>query len=1081
MDLSPLPTRPKQKTRKRRGSHNINLKLDEGFEIIEPTAEELAAEVAARRQASIDYDLMQQQEKKDRVYVYGELIDVEEDRENEFKAVHLTKNPIATIMTYCEKYINAFLNSAGGTIHFGIQDDGTIIGLPLNRKERDTLRLRIDAVVGGFLPQVDPYLVRTEFIKVEVPHKRKSKRTDPQEKDEEEINRLENIPAPHSQSILYVVEVRVLQGRAPVYFSSKSASSAYIRREGSVTKMSYSMIEERKRLGRPINTNQFLPYDQNSEVMPSSPLDFIGREKEISLIREFVAKTRSAILTVLLYGPPIVGKSALARRLVSEFSSTYPDRHVFIDLKSFYGKSKYQQAVDLKISVIRTYYPLMRALPKKISEIGGLYESCFTGKSCILTIENVGMAEQLQELVPTSGKRTLIFCTSRHDLDLDAMQFSPDSVLPVKIGALTKEDAVTLLRYVIKDYDGTRLTAEETDEVLSLCGYLPLAIRMVGSMIRRKINVPPSTIIERLKGDERMSLVPHSFVTSFSSYDPQIQQHLMTISVFPGSFDGAAATSVFKESYVTTQDNLGLLLDYGLLDFDVTKCRYQQNDLLRHFCFMKAQAYNGGETLRKWQKRFIKHYQMKMMIELEAIERQERKEEAEKQKEITGELEGTEQEKGKEKSGDEEKGKEKEGEELSGKEGEDEETGPLLETEEQLKHELKDSLLKPPCSCHDQDTEKKMAILAPVDVKEKDRTKLKSSCSTLICVLQRSNIDVLLESLRLFITERHNYEACLTYAETLKDSDLAWWFTHQMKRFTKSLNKYADTMEYQKWEELADPINKRAKEQKEQEKSSQQTAKKTENVLIVVNQDDQNNQHSSDIQVLAQQQDEDKQRQGKEGNNSEANRQEQQNVQQQKQTKELQQKVQELEQQIQQLKQVNLCLSNPEPVPMTAAEKFSLTNKILKLPQENLAKVIEIIHAHAPTTLPNEEIEIDIDSLDASTLRHLECFTDSVLTPPADQSGCADNNSNTNNNTNNTNTNNTNTNNTNTNNTNNTNNNNTNTNTNTNNTNTNTNNTNTNTDTNNNTDSNNNTNTNNNNEDTDSSEEIILWTGIPQN
>jgi len=46
-------------------------------------------------------------------------------------------------------YVNAFLNTDGGYIYFGIEDDGTIVGLPLNRKERDTLRLRVDGYISS--------------------------------------------------------------------------------------------------------------------------------------------------------------------------------------------------------------------------------------------------------------------------------------------------------------------------------------------------------------------------------------------------------------------------------------------------------------------------------------------------------------------------------------------------------------------------------------------------------------------------------------------------------------------------------------------------------------------------------------------------------------------------------------------------------------------------------------------------------------------------------------------------------------------------------------------------------------------
>jgi hypothetical protein len=41
------------------------------------------------------------------------------------------------------------LNSEGGTLYFGVDDDGTVLGVPLQRNERDHLRLRIDSFISS--------------------------------------------------------------------------------------------------------------------------------------------------------------------------------------------------------------------------------------------------------------------------------------------------------------------------------------------------------------------------------------------------------------------------------------------------------------------------------------------------------------------------------------------------------------------------------------------------------------------------------------------------------------------------------------------------------------------------------------------------------------------------------------------------------------------------------------------------------------------------------------------------------------------------------------------------------------------
>lgn len=45
-------------------------------------------------------------------------------------------------------------------------------------------------------------------------------------------------------------------------------------------------------------------------------------------------------VTILLYGSPVVGKSALARYLVHELSSVYNGAHYTINMKGMYSEKK---------------------------------------------------------------------------------------------------------------------------------------------------------------------------------------------------------------------------------------------------------------------------------------------------------------------------------------------------------------------------------------------------------------------------------------------------------------------------------------------------------------------------------------------------------------------------------------------------------------------------------------------------------------------------------------------------------------------------------------------------------------------
>lgn len=50
---------------------------------------------------------------------------------------------------------NAFLNTNGGTLYCGIEDDGTVSGLRLDRALKDRIRQEVDGVCYRFTPSVN--------------------------------------------------------------------------------------------------------------------------------------------------------------------------------------------------------------------------------------------------------------------------------------------------------------------------------------------------------------------------------------------------------------------------------------------------------------------------------------------------------------------------------------------------------------------------------------------------------------------------------------------------------------------------------------------------------------------------------------------------------------------------------------------------------------------------------------------------------------------------------------------------------------------------------------------------------------
>lgn len=142
-------------------------------------------------------------------YLLKEEVKKFEDRHTEFKAITGKNfNPNLAVEVIAP-YVSAFLNTQGGTLFYGIRDDGLVTGVSLNRKTRDQFNTTIDTALNNFTPHLSLEEYQIKFVSI---HGR----------DGQRINDL------------YVIEVKVNKGEMKeIYFTQKG--EAYIKRDGSIS------------------------------------------------------------------------------------------------------------------------------------------------------------------------------------------------------------------------------------------------------------------------------------------------------------------------------------------------------------------------------------------------------------------------------------------------------------------------------------------------------------------------------------------------------------------------------------------------------------------------------------------------------------------------------------------------------------------------------------------------------------------------------------------------------------------------------------------------------------------------------
>ncbi|OLF11721.1 hypothetical protein BLA60_12445 [Actinophytocola xinjiangensis] len=319
----------------------------------------------------------------------------------------------------------------------------------------------------------------------------------------------------------------------------------------------------------------FLPYDI---------MDFTGRTTEIDrLLSTTVPATGTAVLINALDGMAGTGKTALAVRVAHLLAGHYPDGKLFLDLQGHTpGQLPLSPAAALDLLLRCLGVPAER-VPEGVVPRVGRWRSELEGKRVLVVLDNAESAAQVRPLLPgTSGTRVLV--TSRRRLgDLEGASSLSLDVLP-------PDDAVNLFRRVA----GPRRTATEpaeVDEVVALCGHLPLAIRIAASRLHNRPSWTVGYLARRLRdGEDRLDelatgdrSVREAFIGSYQHLTAEQRRRFQLLGLHSESdFDVHDAAKLLATTVSETEQLLEDLLDVHLLS-QQTAGRYHFYHLLREY------------------------------------------------------------------------------------------------------------------------------------------------------------------------------------------------------------------------------------------------------------------------------------------------------------------------------------------------------------------------------------------------------------------------------------------------------------------------------------------------------------------
>jgi tetratricopeptide (TPR) repeat protein len=327
--------------------------------------------------------------------------------------------------------------------------------------------------------------------------------------------------------------------------------------------------------------------------LPLSGDRFTGREAALKALAEVFGRGdaedahRRSMMICVISGMAGVGKTALAIHWAHQLADRFPDGQLYVDLHGATARLRPLEPLEALGRFLRALGTDPAAIPTTAEEAGAAFRSRMAGRRVLVVLDNAADAAQVTPLLPGSPGCGVLVTSRQVLVSLDAAHLHLDVLEP--------DEAVELLGRLA---GRERMAAEPAAaaEVASLCGCLPLALRIAGARLAARPTWPVRALAERL-GDAQRRLdeleiaetgVRASFAVSWrqlSTGDDAADRSLAAAFALLGVLDGPevsgpVAARLLDQSKEAAERALERLVDAQLLETPAPG-RYQLHDLLR--------------------------------------------------------------------------------------------------------------------------------------------------------------------------------------------------------------------------------------------------------------------------------------------------------------------------------------------------------------------------------------------------------------------------------------------------------------------------------------------------------------------
>jgi len=351
--------------------------------------------------------------------------------------------------------------------------------------------------------------------------------------------------------------------------------------------------------------------------LPAGIDGFVGREAELKaldgLLGNQIESGRRPVAIAVIAGPAGIGKTTLGVHWAHRVADRFPDGQLYVNLRGF-DPSGHPVA---PAEAIRGFLDALQVPAHRISVSpeaqAALYRSLLAGKRVLVLLDDARDAGQVRPLLP-GAPGCLVVVTSRNQL---SGLITANNAHPLILDLLTDDEARLLLAHRLS-HDRISLEPDATNEIITRCAHLPLALAIVAARAATHPAHPLATLAGQLR-DTRGSLdllasedtttdVRAVFSCSYRTLSVPAARLFRLLGLHPGPDITAAAAASLAGIRVAQARPLLADLARAHLVTEPTAGRYAFHDLLRAYASDLAHSHDTGADRRAATHRMLDHY-----------------------------------------------------------------------------------------------------------------------------------------------------------------------------------------------------------------------------------------------------------------------------------------------------------------------------------------------------------------------------------------------------------------------------------------------------------------------------------------